>query len=96
MLVNCCSGHLYDAFNIAWVINEMITFAYILVAGLSHVARRDKFKVVITAMALCIDTVGLLAGWIVSFFQGQLGTQLIYSFFLVGQCLGAPLDELPS
>jgi hypothetical protein len=86
----CCGGTLvndvYGAFNIAWAINEIImeiSFAVILVKWMHSVSKTRKRVFLLTAVALSVDSVGMLAGGIVSLFYSQLGTQIVYFFWLI-------------
>ena len=89
-LANCCDGHLsayiFASFNTAWAINELIMefyFAFILVQRIHYVSKKRRIKFICIATSLSVVSLGLLAGAIVSFFQAQLGTQIVFAFWLV-------------
>ena len=69
------------------------SFAYILLTRLTRVNRKLQIRFGITAAALSVDTLGMLAGGIVSFFYGQLGTQIVYSFWLVNVWVFLMMNE---
>lgn len=88
-LATCCNGnlttYLYGSFNVAFALNDLImecALAYILFSR-TLIDRQRKRRLIVIAMALSLDSAGLLAGAIVTFFESQLGVQIVYSFWLV-------------
>src|SRR3989338_5469052 len=84
-----CNGRVtqyaFGSGNIALSINDMgmhATFVYVLLSQMKSCASKLRNRLVLTTIFLSLNSMGLLTGAIWSFFNGQIGTVIVYVFWI--------------
>ena len=84
-----CNGHItqyaFGAGNIALSINDLgmhATFVYVLLSQMKSCISKLRKRLIFTTVFLSLNSMGLLTGAIWSFFNGQIGTVVVYVFWI--------------